>query len=173
MTKRALFVVVGFLGCCVSLSAQETQRPVVFKLSQPGQSVMDARAPFSTLNSAYYAFPSLALLDGRLFSLSNGYNWIEAEPPDFLPVLSADEPSNVKRVGTSKRDSGDKVMDAKPKFFDYVGGEAGFLYGRSTGKFGREIEQGYILGEMGNDKTQITVGASYERESGRVPRFRP
>ncbi len=172
MTKRALFVVVGFLGCCLSLSAQETRRPLLFQLGQPGQrGVVDTRATFSTLNSMYYGFPSLALLDRRLFSLSNGYNWIEAAPPDFLPPLSAEEPSNVKRAVTSRRDSGDKMMEVKPKFFDYVGGEVGVLYGHSAGgKFSGDVEQGYIVGEMGNDKTHITVGASYERSSGHISR---
>ena len=170
MTKRALFVVVGFLGCCLSLSAQ-TQRPLLLALSQPGQSVVNTRAgAFSTLNSTYYGFPSLALLDRRLFSLSNGYNWIEA-PPDFLPALSAEEPSKVNRAATYRRDSGDKVVEVKPKFFDYVGGEVGVLYGHSAGgKFSRDVEQGYILGEMGNDKTHIIVGASYERSSGNISR---
>lgn len=174
MTKRALFAVAGFLGCCLSLSAQETQPSVPFTLSQPGQSgVVDTRAArFSTLNSAYYAFPSLTLLDGRLFSLSNAYNWIEATTPDFLPAVSPEVAPRVSTAARSGRDSGNKVVDVRPKFFDYVGGEVGVLYGRSIGgKFSREVKQGYILGEMGNDKTQISVGAFYEESSGRVPRL--
>ncbi len=173
MAKRALSAVAGFLGCCLALSAQETQRPVLFTLSQPGQSgVVDTRAAaFSILNSAYYGFPSLTLSDGRLFSLSNAYNWIEATPPDFLPAVSAQMPPRVRTAATSGRDSSNKVVEVQPKFFDYVGGEVGVLYGRSFGKFGRELEQGYILGEMGNDKVHITVGAFYEESSGRVPRL--
>jgi hypothetical protein len=173
MTKRALSAVAGFLGCCLSLSAQEPQRSVLVTLSQPGQSgVVDTRAvPFSTLNSSYYGFPSLTLSDGRLFSLSNAYNWIEATPRDFLPALSAEAPPRVSTAATAGRDSGNKVVDVRPKFFDYVGGEVGVLYGRSFGKFGRELEQGYILGEVGNDKFHLTVGAFYEESSGRIPRL--
>jgi hypothetical protein len=174
MTKRALFAVMGFLGCCFSLSAQETQRPVRFTLSQPGQSgVVNTRGvAFSALNSVYYGFPSLTLSNARLFSLSNAYNWIEAAPPDFLPAVSAEEPSRVGAPAKSRQDSGGKVVEVKPKFFDYVSGEVGILYGRSVGsKFSRELEAGYIFGEMGNDKTHITVGASYEKESGHVPRL--
>ena len=173
MTKRALFAVAGFLGCCLSLSAQETQRPVLFTLNQPAQSgVANTRADmFGTLNSAYYGFPWLSLSDGRFFSLSNAYNWIEAPPPDFLPALSAEEPARVRTAATSRRDSDNKMVEVKPKLFDYVHGEVGVLYGRSTGKFSRELEAGYILGEMGNDKTHISVGAFYEKESGHVPRF--
>ena len=172
MTNRALSAVAGFLGCCLSLSAQETQQPALLALSQPGQSVVNTRATgFSTLNSSYYGFPSLTLSDGRLFSLSNAYNWIEATPPDFLPALSAEMPARVSTAATSRRNSGDKVVEVQPKFFDYVGGEVGVLYGRSFGKFGRELEQGYILGEVGNDKVHITVGAFYEESSGRFPRL--
>ena len=178
MTKRALSAVAGFLGCCLSLSAQETQRlgeiqPVLFTLSQPGRSgvVNTGAALFSTLNSSYCGFPSLTLSDGRLVSLSNAYNWIEATPPAFLPALSKGEPARVSSAATSGRDSGNKVVEVQPKLFDYAGGEAGFLYGRSTGKYGVEVEQGYIFGEAGNDKFHISVGAAYENLSGRFPRL--
>ena len=30
------------------------------------------------------------------------------------------------------------------------------------GRVSRELEQGYIFSEIGNDKTQISVGASYQ-----------
>ncbi|MGI9115162.1 MAG: hypothetical protein ACR2FX_09040 [Chthoniobacterales bacterium] len=56
--------------------------------------------------------------------------------------------------------------------FDYATAEIGFLYGRSTGKFGGESKQTYITGEAGNDKTQIFVGASYEDSSFQLPRRR-
>ena len=176
MTKRALSAVAGFLGCCLSLSAQETQRlgeiqPVLFTLSQPGRSgvVNTGAVLFSTLNSSYGGFPSLTLSDGRLVSLSNAYNWIEATPPAFLPALSTGEPARVSSAATSGRDSGNKVVEVQPKLFDYAGGEVGFLYGRSTGKYGVEVEQGYIFGEAGNDKFHISVGAAYENLSGRFP----
>ena len=75
------------------------------------------------------------------------------------PAVPAEDSS--KEIATVRRSN----------LFDYAGGEVGFLYGRSTGKFGREVEAGYILGEVGNDKFQINVGASYENSSGRFPRF--
>ena len=171
MTKWALLAVTGFLGCSASLSAQETQRSVPFTLSQPGRNVMGSHGDLlSMLSNSYYNTPSLMLLDGRPLSLSNGYDWIEPMPPDFLPELSA-EPARVS-TARARRDSRDKTLEVQPKFFDYVHGEVGVLYGTSTGgKFSRELEQGYIFGEMGNDKTHIIVGASYEHSSGHVPRF--
>ncbi len=55
-----------------------------------------------------------------------------------------------------------------PKF-DYAGGEVGFFYGKSSGKFGREVEAGYIFGEVVDGNTHISAGASYEHSNGRVP----
>jgi hypothetical protein len=54
----------------------------------------------------------------------------------------------------------------------YYGGEVGFLYGHPTGRFGGDEVQTYILGEVGTDKFQISVGASYQESNGRVPRLR-
>ena len=45
-------------------------------------------------------------------------------------------------------------------------------YGHASGKFGGDDFSTYIVGEAGNDKFHITVGASYEESSGRLPRFR-
>jgi len=45
------------------------------------------------------------------------------------------------------------------------------LYGHSSGKFGGDYLQGYIFGEVGNDRIHISAGASYEEWNGRVPRW--
>ena len=58
------------------------------------------------------------------------------------------------------KDSPDYPLDLRPGY--YVTGEVGFTYGRYTGKFGGDYKEAYILGQVGNDKLQITVGASYE-----------
>ena len=68
----------------------------------------------------------------------------------------------------SGRDSSNTAVDLLPKF-DYAGGEVGVFYGKSSGKFGREVAAGYIFGEVVDGNTHITVGASYEHSSGRVP----
>jgi len=48
----------------------------------------------------------------------------------------------------------------------------GVLYGRWSGKSSGDLWQSYMLGEVGNDKFHITVGAAYEESSGHFPRFR-
>jgi hypothetical protein len=175
MTKRALFAVAGIFVGCLTLSAQEMERamdrPPLIALQQPGplRPVDNGAALFTTLNSMYYGFPSLMLSDGRLFSLASAYNGIEAAP-DFLPALIAADAAVAGTTSTRAADS--KATAAmQPKLFDYAHGEIGVLFGTSSGRFSRQVEQGYILGEVGNDKLQISAGASYERSSGHFPRF--
>jgi hypothetical protein len=155
MTKRALSAVAGFLSICFPLFAQQTD--------------------FAALNNSFLRLPSLTLSDGGLFSFSSAFTRMEMTTPDFLPALSmASTTARSQRATASAapvNDSSKEVADMQRPNQYYAGGEMGVLYGRSSGKFGRDVEAGYILGEVGNDKFQITAGASYENSSGRVPRF--
>lgn len=161
MTKRALSAVAGFLGLCVPLFAQQAYRPDLF----------------SALNNAI-SLPSLSLSDGQRFSFSGAvpppfsFNWMETTTPDFLPALSTTAPPRAHAAAAYPKDSSKEVVDVrKTNLFDYAHGEIGFLYGRSTGKFSGDVEQGYFIGEVGNDKVHITAGAFYENSSGRFPRL--
>lgn len=51
----------------------------------------------------------------------------------------------------------------------YATGEIGAFYGTSIGHGSSSSYGGYILGEVGNDHTQITAGASYETTTLHVP----
>jgi hypothetical protein len=160
MTTRALSAVAGFLSLCLPLFAQQIGRPDIF----------------SALNDKSLRLPSLMLADGESFSFPSAFSWIEPTQSDFLPALSmASMTARSHRASAPAvpaEDSSKEIATVRrSNLFDYAGGEVGFLYGRSTGKFGREVEAGYILGEVGNDKFQINVGASYENSSGRFPRF--
>ena len=170
MTKWVLLAVAGFLGCSLSLSAQEVD---LLALHQPGLTAVNSRAAlFGILNGSYYSSPAVTLADGRPISLLNGYNSIEPMTLDFLPEVSAEMPARVRTTSLWLRDSDGKTVQVQPKLFDYVHGEVGVLYGTSAGsKFSRELEQGYILGEIGNDKYQINVGAFYEHSSAHFPHF--
>ena len=160
MTKRALFAVAGFLSLCVPLSAQ-TYRPDLF----------------SALNNSL-SLPSLSLSDGQRFSFWGAVaapfslSWMEPTPPDFLPALSPPLPQTATASAAYPKDSSKEVVDVrKPDLLDYATGEVGFLYGRSTGKFSSDVEQGWFTGEVGNDKFHISVGAAYENSSVRFSRF--
>ena len=160
MTTRAFSAVAGFLGLCLPLFAQQqTQRPDVF----------------SALTNESLRFPWLTLSDGGHFPFASAFNRMETTSPDFLPAFSMATMTakSQRAAGSAVRDedSSKEVVDVRRPLFDYVTGEVGFLYGRSTGKYGAEVEQGYIMGEVGNDRFQISVGAAYEHSSGRVLRF--
>ena len=160
MVKRALSAAAGFLSLCLPLFAQQTNRPDVF----------------SAMNNSFLRLPSLTLSDGGSFSFASAFNWMEPATPDFLSAFSvgstAAKPEKANAAATTSNDSSKEVVDVRrSNLLDHVSGEMGFLYGRSTGKFGGEVEQGYIIGEVGNDKFNITVGAAYEHSSGRFPRF--
>src|SRR5206468_92885 len=99
------------------------------------------------------------------------FAWMESTP-DFHPPLSTAAPPRANAAVAFPKDSSKEVVDMrKPNLFDYATGEVGFLYGRSTGKYGVEVEQGYIIGEVGNDKFHITAGAAFENSSGHLPRL--
>lgn len=157
MSKRALCAIAGLLGFCFSLMAQQSDQPDVLR----------------ALNDNFVRFPSLALSDGASFTFASV---VETTAPDFLPPLNMASatatPRRAARQTAALNDSSkETVTPERTNLFDYATGEIGFLYGRSTGKFDREVEAGYILGAVGNDHFQISAGAAYEHSSGRVPRF--
>src|SRR6266851_4402775 len=99
MTKHALSAVAGFLSLCLPLSAQQTDRPDIF----------------SALNNSLLRFPSLTLSDGRLFSFSSAFSWMETTTPDFLPTLSTTGPGS-QRANTAAaypKDSSKEVVDVR------------------------------------------------------------
>ena len=156
MSKHAFSAVAGLLGLCLSLSAQ-THGPEQY--------------PFAgdPLDRPFYRLPSLSLADEERVSFL-ALSW--QTPVDFLPSFNPTESQSVARPTQSIHGNPlDKTMEVEAPNRVYVGGEVGFLYGRSSGKYGREFESGYVLGEIGNDYFHLTVGTSYERSSGRVPRW--
>ena len=163
MAKRGVLVVAGFLGLCFSSFAQQTDRADFFR----------------TLNSSDLPFAWLTLSDAQLFSFSGAvvppllFSWMETTSPVdvVLPTIIVKAPPGATAYAEPLDDSSKEVVDVQRSHSYYAGGEMGALYGRSSGKFGREVEEGYIVGGVGDDKFNITVGAGWEHSSGRVPRF--
>ncbi len=145
MNKGLLLAMTGFAGLCSSSiisPACRAQQPDNFRLDNPN--LFRSDSPLSNFNS------SNQLL---------GLTW--SEPVAATSVTSP--------AGKSSRSLTERLTDSLSKF-DYASGEVGFLYGRSAGKYGGELKRGYIMGEAGNEKTQIFVGASYEDSSFHFPR---
>jgi hypothetical protein len=159
MTKRALFAVAGFLGLCLSLSAQQMQ--------SPEQLLFDG----GTLNRPFLQVPSLSLADRDRFFFSTSFGAMQPAA-DFLPTFSPVGPRNVVSPTLSDRgDSLDNVVEIRASDRIHVDGEVGFLYGKSSGKYGREDFQTYIIGTVGTEKFSITAGYLHQDSSGRVPRW--
>jgi hypothetical protein len=179
MTKHALFAVIGFFSLCLSLPAEQPARVAHghyngFTLAQLQQLAPPTSGP-QFLQPTLFGrlvddgFPGVATFSSReTFSLATTFNLL-GTPPSFLPATVAMESASHTVPAPSGKDSSDYPMELRPNY--YVTGEVGFLYGRYTGKFGGDYKEGYIIGEVGNDKIHITVGAAYEDWNGRTFRL--
>lgn len=179
MIKRVVLVVLGFFSLCFSLAAQQTlDAGSAFALYRP--------EIFSTVDSSVLlrSFPVPNLLDGQRLPISSELGWQGMAPLNLFPnaFLRVAEVDKVNAAPVDRTDGKDSRMDGKDSPGElmalhsspeiYSGGEIGVFYGKSSGKYGREDFGSYIVGGVGNDRFQMTVGASYEESSGRVPRFR-
>lgn len=92
---------------------------------------------------------------------------------DFLPTFSPPERrGGVSPATLDSKSSLDNIVEMRAPDRVYVGGEVGFLYGKSTGKYGREAFETYIIGTVGNEKFSITAGFHHQEISGRGPGWR-
>ncbi len=188
MMKRVLPAMIGALSLCVSVFAQETanlgQRAEVETITpeqlritgetDAGPALTLYRPDiFSTVDGSVllHGLPMLTLLDGRRFPISSELSRMGMTPLDLFPVafLSAVEVQKIGSVPRHGTDSPGGVVDLRLNRI-YSGGEVGFFYGRSDGKYGREDMSAYIIGGVGNDKFQITAGAAYSESDLRIPR---
>jgi hypothetical protein len=153
MTKCALLAVAGFLGLCGSLSAQ-----------LPDQMLLDGNNPNRS--------PWVSLEDRNQFMFSTAFGSMR-QTESYLPTFNPSEPLSYAYLpSTSRRSSLDNAVDWRAPDKIQFGGEMGFLYGKSSGKYGREDFSSYIIGTLGNDKFSITAGFLHQESSGRYPRWR-
>lgn len=182
MIKRALPAVAVLLGLSFSLGAQQVVEEAITRDDLRSTGEVDAAGAlalyrpdlFNTVDGTVliHGLPVLTLLDGRRFPISNELGRMGMTPFDLFPaaLLSAVE---VQPLGSSARYGSDApggVVNLRLNR-NYSGGEAGLFYGKSGGKYGREDKEAYIIGSTGNDKFQITAGASYQESSGHYPQF--
>ena len=154
MIRRAFFALVGMLALGQPLLAQS-----------PEQLLLDGDA----LNQRD-AWVSLDNQDR--FFISSAFGSMRSMR-EFLPVFDPTEPLSMAYMprGDSK-DSIDRIIDLQAPNKIRFGGEIGFLYGKSTGKWGREDFAGYIIGTVGNEKFSINVGYLRQETTFNVPRRR-
>lgn len=188
MVKNTLLLGLAFLGFSFPVAAQQTSRTKQTKdettaprqlrpsaLDTPARLTLSRPEVFSATNGSVLAddLMMLTLSVGQRLSASDELGWTGMAPLDpFQDELpSAAEVRQANAAPVDGKDSPSEIVSS-PLSPIYYGGEVGVFYGRSSGKFGREIMQTYFLGEVGNDKFHITVGAAHEESNGRVPRFR-
>src|SRR5437870_6787316 len=129
MINRVFFVVAGFVGVCLALSAQRTWGAEQLQLDG------------SLLDRSSLRPPSLSLEDSERFFFSTSFGWMQPTA-DFLPAFHPVQPQSVASPNVSRRNSLDEMVDLHSPDRIRVGGEVGFLYGRSSGKYGIEYERG-------------------------------
>src|SRR6185369_15763413 len=167
MDKSVSLSVMALLaGCSILLAgeAKSLDQTATLTLAKAGsgRATADRAESLKRLPAVYYRPAPLTLSDPRPFLFSSAFTWVEARPLDFLPTFAAEDPRPLRPDAAPVNTPEDRSTDFLPKF-DYAWGEVSFFYGRSTGtgKIDREAKAGSIYGEVGNDKTRISVGASY------------
>jgi hypothetical protein len=183
---RALLVAAGLAAVCSPVAAQQanwrvaTQNDPAFALSLYEAKTLNAQD--SSL--LFHKGRVQAWSDGGRLVSENALADIGLEPLDLFPVVylppnafgpiparkgraASDSPSG--NFGADSKDSPGIVMSPVDRV--YYGGEIGILYGQWTGKGGGDLIQSYILGTVGNDRFQISVGAAYEESSGHSTRY--
>ena len=141
--KRAFLATAAFLALSSSLPAQP-----------PGT------LPFngSLLEQPSISSPWLSLESQDRFFFSTAFGSMRATQ-EYLPAFDPSAPLNAAYLSpTDNKSSVDRIIDLRAPSRIQFGGEIGFLYGKSTGTFGREDFAGYIIGTVGNDKFSITAG---------------
>ena len=174
MIKCALLALLGVLSVCFPVGAQQTspwqrnQSITLEQLSLYRPEVLTT-VDGSTLIDG---LPMLVLLDGQRLPISTplgrmGMAWVDPSSA----VLLAKVDNHKAQASPEYKAVAPREVTPSRLAPEYISGEVGFLYGRSTGKFGGDTMGTYILGTTGNDKFQISVGAAYEESSVRVPRW--
>jgi len=200
MVKRALCVALGLFAALSSAPSQQAHRSTSREHSR-SNGVLSAPLSLSLYRPSVAAAADSSLLlhngsvplwlAGPQFSsagIDPGYTfasqWVQMgfTPSDLFPAasLNVDHQSGARRVhGSDGKDLGVNGKDMSNDLSSspnpvYVTGEVGFLYGRWSGKGGGDMWESYIEGTVGNDKFQITAGASYDEwnPDGRSVRFR-
>ena len=138
---------------------------------------------FTTVDSAalVHQLPMQEFLDGRLPGSTPLGRMGTAPVANFPMGLVSAAPRQKASTGSASvkdpKDGKDyasaEALAAEKASLAFTGGEVGFMYGHSSGKFGGDEFTSYIMGGVGNDKMQINVGASYQEFNGHFSRSRP
>ena len=176
MAKWTLLAILGWSVFLFSVTAQE---PVALEPTATLEQLSLYQPEFVSAIDSSRLLQQLSMpnLVGEAFlPVPLEFGWVDIPAADVFPVLRVQAAKTQKAARVAAKDGKDAKdssgeMVTSPLNPYYYGGEMGAFYGHSSGKFGRDDFGSYIVGGVGNDKLQITVGASYEESSGRFPRW--
>jgi hypothetical protein len=198
MFRVALLIALGLLGVSFPLSAQQSKHATAAHHPVAAAAVTPLE-PGSNL-SIYHpqilntSHSSLLLHNGPVRAWSDGAQLVSETafvqigmaplglfPASYLapgdvgpaPVRRplADPNSRMANLPGDGKDLPADMIDS-PLSRVYYTGEVGFVYGRWSGKDSGDYVGSYIWGQAGNDKFQITAGASFDNWSGNSSKVR-
>jgi hypothetical protein len=175
MSMKRSFVAVALMLCAVAGS-----------LPAQGLNWIDGGSPAALYEPGFFgrdyasavsALPMFGYLNGRDFPASTSIANMNLAPLDgslTFASVSARSTSSSSAPAYSYDASKDMPGDASAMVKNnsvYAGGEIGVYYGHSAGsKWGSGDQWGsYLIGTVGNEHLSITVGASYDESSYRIP----
>jgi hypothetical protein len=198
MFKGALFLALGFLAFCFPVVAQQAKHSRATQnrgaasaasIFEHGSTLALYRPTVVSASNAsllFHSGPVRAWSDGGQLASETALAQIGMAPLGLFPVTYL-VPSNVGPVPTTKpgaasssrsqmvatdgKDLSDEMISS-PLNQIYYTGEVGFVYGRWSGRGNGDYWQNYVWGQVGNDKFQISAGASFENASGNSPKIR-
>jgi len=197
MFRGALVLALGLFGVCFPLAAQQAKH-----YGSTHHGVASAVTPLDGVSnlSIYRAQilndsnSSLLLHNGPVRAWSDGAQLVSESafvqigmaplglfpvaylaPSDVGPVPArkpnAGWNSRPESLGTDGKDLSSEMISS-PLNQVYCTGEVGFMYGQWSGKGSGDYVGSYVWGQAGNDKFQITAGASFDNWSGSSSKIR-
>ena len=197
MSKGALILALGLCSFCFPLAAQQAKNSgkakhrITASAVQPLDSVSNLSIYRPNVVNAsdsilFHNGPVRAWSDGAQLVSESAFVQIGMAPFGLFPV-SYFAPADVapapmkKPITASDSRSGNLSTDGKdlpaamldsPLSHVYYTGEVGFVYGQWNGKGNGDYVGSYVWGQAGNDKLQISAGASFENWSGNSTKIR-
>jgi hypothetical protein len=198
MFRGARVLALGLFGVCFTVAAQQAKHSgaAQHRVAAPALTPLDSVSTLTlygpkALNASnnsllFHNGPVRAWSDGAQLASETALAQIGMAPLGLFPAAylapsdagpvptkkpSAASNSRSENVGADGKDLPGEMM-ASPLSNVYYTGEVGFLYGQSSGKGGGDYVGSYIWGQAGNDKFQITAGASSDNWDGHSPKVR-
>jgi hypothetical protein len=197
MFNGALVLALGLCSFCFPLAAQQAKHSGAAKHgtiasavrpldSVSNLSIYRPNVVSSSHSILFHNGPVRAWSDGAQLASETALAQIGMAPLGLFPVTYL-APSDVGPVPIMKPGAASNsrlqmvAIDAKnltgemissPLNQVYYTGEVGFVYGQWSGRGNGDYWQNYVWGQAGNDKFQITAGASFENWSGNSPKIR-